>query len=154
MKNALDRYKRLEDLLTDICNGKNRYHLSLCNIRELVHFLERTQETTISMQTKDVLVACGFEVYEQGIGWRIASDDDDEFVKEALIKAFWYRYGWNKNILIGDECYRYDSIDNLVYRVTDETPDGHANYKAVATYERDGKRGLITRQNFRWISEL
>lgn len=75
----MSKYDNLNELLAEIANGKNFYHLCDDEISELVQVRIGVRKTTILSKVKSVLNNCGFktkEVHaEWAYGWAIVEED-------------------------------------------------------------------------------
>lgn len=67
----MSKYDNLNELLAEIANGKNLYHLCDDEISELIQVRIGVRKTTIHLKVKSVLNVCGFGTKEvcADCGW-------------------------------------------------------------------------------------
>ena len=65
----MSKYDNLNELLAEIANGKNRYHLCDDEISELIQVRIGVRKTTILSKVKSALDNCGFQTKEVCADW-------------------------------------------------------------------------------------
>lgn len=65
----MSKYDNLNELLAEITNGNNRYHLCDDEISELIQVRIGVRKTTILSKVKSALDNCGFQTKEVCADW-------------------------------------------------------------------------------------
>ena len=69
----MSEYEKLNELIKEVDDGSDRYHLSAEELTELKQFSAQERNCTIRLKAKSMLINCGFvlnEVFElYCLGW-------------------------------------------------------------------------------------